>query len=77
MKIDSWDAFLDSWFEEDEEGVALINRDLQLYMTRKFERIYLRTVRRIVKENTVYTATRSTVQVIARKPRARRGRRRK
>lgn len=77
MKIDSWDDYLDSWFEEDEEGVALVNRDLRPYMTRKFERIYLRTVGRIVNENTVYAATRPTVAVIARKPRARRGWRRK
>lgn len=77
MKIDSWDDYLDSWDEEDEEGVALVNRDLQPYMTRKFEQIYLRTLRRIENQDTVYAHTRPTVEVIARKPRARRGRRRK
>lgn len=77
MKIDSWDDYLDSCFEEDEEGSALVDQDLRPYMTPKFERIYLRTLGRILKENTIYAATRPTVQVITRKPRARRGRRRK
>lgn len=77
MKIDSWDDYLDSCFEEDEEGSALVDQDLRPYMTPKFERIYLRTLGRIVNQNSVYAHTRHTVRVIARKPRARRGRRRK
>lgn len=77
MRIESWDDLLDVWFEEDENGVQNINNDLAPLMSAKFRENYERTVRRIVNENTVYAHTRRTVEVIARKPRARRGRRRR
>jgi hypothetical protein len=72
--ISTWDDFLDAWFEEDEDGTLGVNRDLRPEMTPKFRRVYDRTVRRAIKENTVYAYTRRYVEVTARKHRARRRR---
>jgi hypothetical protein len=74
--INSWDDYLDVAFAENEDGTLGVNRDLRLEMTPKFRRIYDRTVRRIVNENTVYPYTRRYVEVTARKHRARRRRKR-
>lgn len=74
--IGSWDDYLDVCFETDENGQIDVTVGLRPEMTPKFRRIYDRTVRRIVNENTVYTYSRRYVEVTARKNRAHRRRRR-